>query len=65
MSNKEARAIEWLDCARCGTSPVNVTTSSPVGMIHFNDAAECPACGLKGHAEVDGPEEACVVWDDF
>lgn len=65
MSNKEARAIEWLDCARCGTSPVNVTTSAPVGMIHFNDAAECPACGLKGHAEVDGPEEAYVVWDYF
>lgn len=65
MSNKEAMAIEWLDCARCGTSPVNVTTSAPVGMIHFNDAAECPACGLKGHAEVDGPEEAYVVWDDF
>ncbi|MBA7791338.1 hypothetical protein HV144_17150 [Citrobacter freundii] len=65
MGEKQLRSIEWLDCVRCGHSPVNVITAAPVGMVHFNDAAECPSCGLKGHAEVDGPEEAYVVWDDF
>lgn len=63
--SKEKREIAWLDCARCGHSPVTVNTSAPVGMIHFNDEAECQGCGLKGHAECDGPEEAYVAWDDF
>ncbi len=65
MSDKEARNIEWLDCVRCGHSPVTVVTSAPEGMINFNDEAECPSCGLKGHAEVGGPEEAFVCWDEF